>query len=138
MSGTTVPPSERCRARLLRIEIGLSFADDCPAADGSARLLAPRTHVSELRLKLFVAGDSPLSRAAANDLARVCHDHLDGEPIIEIIDVLLQPDLADAYCVLTTPTVLREFPLPRRRATGDLRDAAQLLAALALPSTHVT
>jgi circadian clock protein KaiB len=94
--------------------------------------------VSELRLKLFIAGDSPRARAAATDLARACHDHLDGEPIIETIDVLLHPDLADAYCVLTTPTVLREFPLPRRRATGDLHDAARLLAALALPSTHVT
>jgi circadian clock protein KaiB len=94
--------------------------------------------VSELRLKLFIAGDSPRARAAATDLARACHDHLDGEPIIETIDVLLHPDLADAYWVLTTPTVLREFPLPRRRATGDLHDAARLLAALALPSTHVT
>jgi circadian clock protein KaiB len=89
-------------------------------------------------LKLFIAGDSPRARAAAANLARVFHEHLDGEPIIETIDVLLEPDLADAYCVLTTPTVLREFPLPRRRVTGDLHDAPQLLAALALHSTHVT
>jgi len=94
--------------------------------------------VSELRLKLFIAGDSPRARAAASDLARVCHEYLDGEPVIETIDVLLQPELADAYCVLTTPTVLREFPLPRRRATGDLHDAARLLAALALRSTRST
>jgi circadian clock protein KaiB len=100
--------------------------------------LAPRTDVSELRLKLFIAGDSLRARAAANDLARACHDHLDDEPVIETIDVLLQPELADAYCVLTTPTVLREFPPPRRRATGDLRDAERLLAALALRSTRVT
>jgi circadian clock protein KaiB len=105
--------------------------------DVPATLLAPRTHVSELRLKLFIAGNSPRARAAASDLARVCHEHLDGEAIIETVDVLLEPELADAYCVLTTPTVVREFPLPRRRATGDLNDAAQLLAALALHSTHV-
>jgi circadian clock protein KaiB len=94
--------------------------------------------VSELRLKLFIAGDSPRARAAATDLARACHEHLDGEAIIETIDVLLQPDLADAYCVLTTPTVLREFPPPQRRATGDLHDATQLLAALALHPMRTT
>jgi circadian clock protein KaiB len=94
--------------------------------------------VSELRLKLFIAGDSPRARAAAANLARACHEHLDGEPIIETIDVLVHPDVADAYRILTTPTVVREFPLPRRRATGDLRDAAQLLAALALHPTRTT
>jgi circadian clock protein KaiB len=94
--------------------------------------------VSELRLKLFIAGDSPRARAAATDLARVCHEYFDGELSIETIDVLVQPDLADAYSVLTTPTVLREFPLPQRRVTGDLRDATQLLAALALHPTRAT
>ena len=89
-------------------------------------------------MKLFIAGDSPRARAAADDLARVCHDHLAGELVIETIDVLTQPELADAYCVLTTPTVVREFPPPRRRATGDLRDAERLLAALALRSTRLT
>jgi circadian clock protein KaiB len=123
-----------------RASIGPALAED-PRATSSVMLWEiPRAShdVSELRLKLFIAGDSPRARAAASDLARVCHDHLDGEPVIETIDVLLQPDLADAYAVLTTPTVVREFPPPRRRATGDLRDAARLLAALALRSTRLT
>jgi len=115
---------------------GLECGQQRDALAGDPSRLAPL--VSELRLKLFIAGDSPRARAAASDLARVCHEYLDGEPVIETIDVLLQPELADAYCVLTTPTVLREFPLPRRRATGDLHDAARLLAALALRSTRST
>jgi circadian clock protein KaiB len=94
--------------------------------------------VSELRLKLFIAGDSPRARAVATNLARACHELFDGESVIETIDVLVHPDLADAYCVLTTPTILREFPLPQRRATGDLHDTAQLLAALALHPARLT
>jgi circadian clock protein KaiB len=91
--------------------------------------------VSELRLKLFVAGESPRTRAAAAGLARACGELLGGEVEIETIDVLARPELADEYRILTTPTVVRELPLPRRRVTGDLRDLAQVLAALALHPT---
>lgn len=94
--------------------------------------------MSELRLKLFIAGDSPRAREAAANLARVCDELLAGEAQVETVDVLQHPDLADAYRILTTPTVVRESPPPRRRATGDLRDATQLLAALALYPTRST
>jgi circadian clock protein KaiB len=93
--------------------------------------------VSELSLKLFVAGESPRTRAAASGLARACGELLGHEVAIETIDVLAHPEVADEYRILTTPTVVRELPLPRRRVTGDLRDLAQVLAALAIhPSTE--
>ncbi len=92
--------------------------------------------MSDLRLKLFIAGDSPRSRQAAANLARAVST-LDDEGVqIETVDVLTDPDAADEYRILTTPTVVRESPAPRRRVTGDLRDVAQVLAALALfPAT---
>ena len=46
--------------------------------------------------------------------------------------MLENPEAADEYRILTTPTVVREAPAPRRRVTGDLGDTAQVLAALAL------
>ena len=88
--------------------------------------------VSELRLKLFIAGDSPRAREAASNLARVCEQMLPDEVVVETVDVLEHPDLAEAYRILTTPTVLREDPPPVRRATGDLGNAEQLCAALAM------
>lgn len=92
--------------------------------------------MSDLRLKLFIAGDSPRSRQAAANLARAVST-LDDEGVqVETVDVLTDPDAADEYRILTTPTVVRESPAPRRRVTGDLRDVAQVLAALALfPAT---
>jgi circadian clock protein KaiB len=92
----------------------------------------PSFVVSELRLKLFVAGDSPRAREAAANLARACAHLLDGRAKIETVDILVHPEAADEYRVLTTPTVVRVAPAPRRRVTGDLRDMAQVLAALAL------
>jgi circadian clock protein KaiB len=94
--------------------------------------------VSQLRLKLFIAGDSPRAREAALNLARLCEEHLGGEVDVETVDVVERPELAEAYRILTTPTVVRDAPLPRRRATGDLRDATQVLAALALYPTRPT
>lgn len=88
--------------------------------------------MADLRLKLFVAGDSPRSREAAANLARVCDELLQGDVEVETVDVLLKPEVADEYRILTTPTVVRDAPAPRHRVTGDLRDATQVLAALFL------
>ena len=81
---------------------------------------------------LFIAGDSPRAREAASNLARIREQMLPEVVVVETVDVLVHPDVADAYRILTTPTVLREAPPPRRRATGDLGDTERLLAALAL------
>lgn len=91
---------------------------------------------SELRLKLFIAGDSPRAREAAENLARAVRAIANAGAHVETVDVLESPDVADEYRILTTPTVVREAPAPRRRVTGDLRDTAQVLAALHLfPAT---
>ncbi len=92
--------------------------------------------MSDLRLKLFIAGDSPRAREAAANLARAIGTLDDDGVQVETVDVLEHPEAAEAYRILTTPTVVREAPAPRRRVTGDLRDIAQVLAALALfPAT---
>lgn len=89
----------------------------------------------QLRLKLFVAGDSPRAREAAENLARAVRELVKGGAQVETVDVLENPEAADEYRILTTPTVVREAPAPRRRVTGDLRDTAQVLAALNLTPT---
>ena len=92
--------------------------------------------MSDLRLKLFIAGDSPRAREAAANLARAIGTLDDDGVQVETVDVLEHPEAAEEYRILTTPTVVREAPAPRRRVTGDLRDIAQVLAALALfPAT---
>jgi circadian clock protein KaiB len=49
-----------------------------------------------------------------------------------VVDVVHDPDAAEHARILTTPTVVREHPAPPRRVTGDLGDAARVLAALDL------
>ncbi|MEO7456389.1 MAG: circadian clock KaiB family protein [Gemmatimonadaceae bacterium] len=91
--------------------------------------------MAELRLLLFVAGETPRSREAAANLTRACRELLEGVHV-ETVDVIADPERAEEYRILTTPTVVREGILPRRRVTGDLRDGTQVLAALDLTPTR--
>ena len=83
-----------------------------------------------LHLTLYVAGDTPRSRQAMANLERICAEHLGGRARCATVDVLDSPELADAERILTTPTLVRESPSPRRRVTGDLSDAQRVMTAL--------
>ena len=90
--------------------------------------------MDSLHLTLYVAGDTPRSRQAVANLERICAELLGGRAKCATIDVLDNPDVADAERILTTPTLIRESPNPRRRVTGDLSDAQRVLTALGFPS----
>ena len=83
---------------------------------------------------LFVTGHNARSLAAATNLRRVCDERFGaGAYDLEIVDVLDQPERADASRVIATPTAVRVAPLPRRRVIGDLSALDQLALALELP-----
>ena len=86
------------------------------------------------RFTLYIAGDSPRSHQAADNLRRLGAEHLGGDFELAVVDVVEQPERAEAERILTTPTLVREHPAPARRVTGDLSDPGRVLVALSLPS----
>jgi circadian clock protein KaiB len=90
-------------------------------------------HMSSLRLRLFVAGDSPRSHNAIANLRLLCSELALADADCEVVDVLQQPDVAESLRILTTPTLMRTDPAPARRVTGDLSDHQAVLRGLALP-----
>ena len=80
--------------------------------------------------RLYIAGQSARSRQAAANLRRLGDAHLPGRYELVVVDVLTDPEGAERGRVLTTPTLVREQPLPVRRVTGDLSDLARLADAL--------
>ena len=86
-----------------------------------------------LRVRLYVAGESPNSRRAVANL----HDALAGLPEdqveLEIIDVLREPHRGLGAGILMTPMLVRVAPPPERRVLGNLNDRVILLGALGLP-----
>jgi circadian clock protein KaiB len=83
-------------------------------------------------LRLYVAGQTPKSIAAFNNLKRLCEEHLAGRYKIEVIDLLINPKLARDDQILAIPTLVRKLPDPIRRIIGDLSDTERTLVGLQL------
>lgn len=83
-------------------------------------------------LRLYVAGQTPRSVAAFQNLKRLCEEHLKGQYQIEVIDLLENPKLAQGDQILAIPTLVRKLPEPVRKIIGDLSDSERVLIGLDL------
>lgn len=81
-------------------------------------------------LRLYVAGKTPKSVTALNNLRKYCETHLKGQYSIEVIDVLVQPQLAESDQILAIPTLVRKVPEPIRKIIGDLSNEEKVLVGL--------
>ena len=88
--------------------------------------------MTAVHFTLYVAGSSARSRAAEENLRRLCDARLRGAWQVTVVDVTRDGDRAEAARVLTTPTLVKETPAPARRVTGDLADLDRLWALLDL------
>ncbi|HEU5182816.1 MAG TPA: circadian clock KaiB family protein [Candidatus Polarisedimenticolia bacterium] len=83
-------------------------------------------------MRLYVAGQTPKSVAAFANLKKLCEEHLPGRYRIEVIDLLVQPQLAAGDQIVAIPTLVRKLPEPLRRIVGDLRNSERTLVGLNL------
>jgi circadian clock protein KaiB len=81
-------------------------------------------------LRLYVAGQTPKSTAAVANLRRICEEHLAGRYTIEVIDLLVQPQLAAGDQILAVPTLVRRLPAPLKRVIGSLANTERVLVGL--------
>ncbi len=81
-------------------------------------------------LRLYVAGKTTKSVTAISNLKRYCEEHLKGKYVIEIIDLLVQPQLAEGDQILAIPTLVRKVPEPIRKIIGDLSNEEKVLVGL--------
>jgi circadian clock protein KaiB len=81
-------------------------------------------------LRLYVAGNTPKSMAALKNLEKYCETHLKGQYKIEVIDLLVQPQLAEGDQIFAIPTLVRKVPEPMRKIIGDLSNEENVLVGL--------
>ncbi len=87
------------------------------------------------QLRLYVAGEAPASLTAFANLRDLCANHL-GEPYrIEIVDLLVTPELASEDGIIAIPTLVRRQPDPVCTVIGDLSNTKRVLAGLQLQAT---
>ena len=89
-----------------------------------------------IRLRLYVAGQTPKSLAALSNLKRICTEHLDGKYELEVIDLIKQPQLANGDQILAIPTLVRNLPHPIRKIIGDLSNVERVIVGLDLRKTR--
>jgi len=81
-------------------------------------------------LRLYIAGKTTKSVTALANLQKYCEEHLKGKYVIEIIDLLQQPQLAEGDQILAIPTLVRKVPEPIRKIIGDLSNEEKVLVGL--------
>ncbi|SMB99247.1 KaiB domain protein [Hymenobacter roseosalivarius DSM 11622] len=81
-------------------------------------------------LRLYIAGQTPKSVAALANLKKYCVQHLQGRYKLEVIDLLINPQLAEGDQILAIPTLVRKVPVPIRKIIGDLSNEERVLVGL--------
>lgn len=96
------------------------------------RKIQPPSALPHWNLRLYIAGKTPRSIIALNNLRVICQDRLKSNYSIELIDILKHPGVAHDDQILAIPTLIRKLPLPQKNIIGDLTDRESLLAGLDL------
>ncbi|HEY2964569.1 MAG TPA: circadian clock KaiB family protein [Pyrinomonadaceae bacterium] len=81
-------------------------------------------------LRLYVAGQTPRSITAFQNLKNICEEYLKGQYHIEVIDLMDNPTLARGDQILAVPTLVRKLPQPIRKIIGDLSNTERVLVGL--------
>ena len=81
-------------------------------------------------LRLCIAGKTEKSATALSNLKKYCEEHLKGQYRIEVIDLMIKPQLAEGDQILAVPTLVRKVPEPIRKIIGDLSDKEKVLVGL--------
>jgi circadian clock protein KaiB len=86
----------------------------------------------EFNLRLYVAGQTPKSLAAIANLKKICEENLAGRYKLEVIDLVVTPQLAAGDQIVAIPTLVRRLPPPLKRMIGDLSNSEKVIVGLDL------
>jgi len=89
-------------------------------------------------LWLYIAGQTPKSILALENITKYSKEHLREKYIIEVVDLLKAPQLAEDDEIFAIPTLVRKTPKPLRRIIGDLSDKEKVLTGLNIRPIAVT
>ena len=89
-----------------------------------------------LELRLYVAGQTPKSITALKNITKYCKENFHGKYMIEVIDLLKNPQLAEGDQIFAIPTLVRKVPEPIRKIIGDLSNEEKVLVGLNIRKVH--
>ena len=99
---------------------------------GSGKKKAPPFKRPVWELRLYVAGMTPTSIRAFENLKKLCEEHMHGAYKIQVVDLLERPKLASGDQIVAVPTLVRRLPTPVKKIIGDLSNTERVLVGLDL------
>jgi circadian clock protein KaiB len=111
---------------------GTTAANKQPTKGPTKKRPAKKADKKLWELRLYVAGQTPKSLAAFANLKAICEEHVPGCYEIEVIDLLVNPQLAKGDQIVAIPTLVRKLPQPIRKIIGDLSNTERVLVGLDL------
>ena len=87
---------------------------------------------------LYIAGQTPKSILALENITKYSKAYLKVKYIIEVIDLLKTPQLAENDQIFAIPTLVRKAPQPLRKIIGDLSNKEKVLMGLNIRSIGVS
>ncbi len=73
-----------------------------------------------------------LSRKAITEVKKIVSEDLKDNCRLERVDLLVNPEEAERYNIMVTPTLIRTHPKPEKKIIGDLSNKEKLLTGLDL------
>ena len=103
-----------------------------PRADKKLETASTQAGEPSWILRLYVAGLTPKSVSAFDNLTHLCEEYLKGKYRIEVVDLLVHPQLAKGDQIYAIPTLVRQLPQPIKKLVGDLSITERVLVGLDL------
>lgn len=67
-----------------------------------------------------------------SNLRRLCEKYLSGRYRLDVIDLMMDPTLAQRDGIIAIPTLVRYVPEPSKRIIGDLGNSDRVLTRLGI------
>ncbi len=83
-------------------------------------------------LRLYVAGMTPRSVKAIENIKKISEEKLKGRYELQVIDIYQRPDAARTEQIIAAPTLIKKLPLPLRKIIGDMSDKDRVILGLDL------
>jgi circadian clock protein KaiB len=113
----------------------LNAASAAGARGGVEAVLAEESRAADSAhylLRLYIVGQATSSTLAITAIKNVCETSLRDRYELEVIDLYLQPSMAQRDQIIVAPTLVRVLPAPVRRFIGDFSATERVITTLGL------
>jgi circadian clock protein KaiB len=96
--------------------------------------LNPKSLIKDqIILQLYITGMSENSVRAIQNITQLRDQHPETSFDLQIIDIYKNPAAAEEQQIVYSPSLVRQFPLPKKIFIGDLSDTRKVILGLGIP-----